>query len=285
MNLRPKAALAGFTPGDAFDNRNDAPRGFLGDAGKLPVLKKIFSLKAPENTTKATAPLGSGAYGIVCQTTNGVVKFDKSGSEARLYALLPTRLRNLSILPRNSRTGSLRLPPSWPLISCDLWNKKIWKKNRRVKISVIEREELSNLLDYETRTTRLTELGFSIVSTAVEDFQNRDPNDVRRAIYTGVLKWIKDNETLNLSQEQKNQLKHFGLCFLRFVKFGIIPRDMQARNMGQRADGSLVLRDLGVYIVLNDTLTKKRASVDAEKPRANVNGVVKRLRKLQEAPR
>lgn len=240
LKLRPRAATSGLSDKVVGKVRKDAPRGYIDDfPDNLNAAIDVHNLKHPEHTISSKQPLGiPGSYGAVFKSKHGVTKLDSSESEPRLYARLPLRLKNHPIIPKHTSTGSIRLPKSW--------NRG---KTKRTKLSTISREDLKDIPSGSTIADRLD----TLKAQTNQAMSDSEPHEERPAINSELSIWHKENQAhKTLTDSEKKHLKTFAGGFRRLVKYGIVPRDLHRLNLGQRKDGSIAIRDLGIYRVLRD---------------------------------
>lgn len=270
MRLRARAAFCGFrsTDGSNFA-RSDATSKRLSDPKLLLVATQIHNIKSPEAVVDSAKPLGApGSYGAVLKTKTGVVKFDRSYTEAQLYACLPSFLKKHPILPQDVKTGSIRIPLSFKRVH--------GKKPGRCKLSTISREDLAGLPYIPNVKERLLSI-YREMQAASANFDTRPANEVRQALKTVLVAWHKScQKSFELTASEKKNLRTFAGGLARLVRFGIIPSDLHNDNFGTRKDGSIVIRDAGIYYVLNDRIRKVPALPEVTKAK----GILKPLKRL-----
>lgn len=269
-----KASESGFNP------RHD-PYGYRKDAGSVKDMEafaKLHDAKHPEDKMKSKTRLGAGSYGSVFPTEKGIVKVDRGAHEAHLLKKLPERLKKHSVIPKNVKTGSVRVPPEWK----NEYGRD--PKAKRSKLTTISREDLKNI--HGPMAGHLDDLEHHVntVLSQGEDGGGRDINSVsghfrRRALRNVIGKWHQRAQAdPNLSAEHKKALKTYTGGLARLIHHGIVPHDLYSKNIGMRPDGSLVMRDLGVYKVLDDS---KRKHKDMFHSKRKVVPNVNKLKGLQ----
>jgi len=220
------------------------------------ITKAVYNLKNPENKLSKNMyqdekRLGTGSFGSVYKTDKGVVKFDTTKSEPKLYQHIKTsnRLKNLKILPKLDKLSNIRLP-------------------ERTRLTAISREDLDNLPS-DAMTDRIEVLQ-NIFDTHIDSKRFRTGPPPREEFYNALKVWHNRNKNTNsLNKLQRAKLKDFAGGLLRLIHHGIIPQDIKLANLGQRKDGSIVLRDLSLYHVLDDP-----------KKHQNIKNIIKRLKRF-----
>lgn len=272
MRLRARAFFCGFTPKDDHEPwaRPDSYKERLDDNNKLLAISMVYNEKNPEEAALSHEPLGCpGSYGAVLKTKTGVVKFDRSFTEAMLYACLPSYIKKHPILPKNVTTGSVRLPLSW--------GRTDGQKRGRVKLSTICREDLNSLSYNANVSDKLSEI-YGELHAQIRDYQVKSGNSIRDRIKEKLVGWHKKCQASSLlSSDEKKRLKRFAGGIARLVRFGIVPGDLHQGNYGLRADGSIVIRDAGIYYVLNDKIKPTVPPPEIKKPKV----ILKSLEKLR----
>lgn len=248
MKLRAKASHSGFDILVGHDwSRKDSPSGGMDQDYKIKHLRAFHNHRHPDNPIPDELPLGSGVYGMVMRTKNGVIKFDRSATEAKFYAKLPKYLLAHPIIAKSVKTGSVRVPKSW---------RRSWdtQEGQKLKLSTIQREDILHL-DHGSETARALGDINAEFNCAMGGWYNLTSSECRQMLYAIIRKWVSKNQTnFKLKDDEKKKLKQFAGGLMRLIRFGIVPRDMHDYNIGRRADGTFVLRDVGIYDVMNDTL-------------------------------
>lgn len=262
-----KASHSGFNPKeDPFVYRKD--KGHIRDSEAA---LKLYNSKNPDNPVKHdSGTLGQGSYGKVFPTKSGVVKMDQSAREAKLLKKLPERLKKHSVIPQGIKTGSMRLPPEW----ADSYGRGKNAHSRHAKITTISRENLKDVSDSRVNN-HLNSLEPKITGSLRDT--HGSPSDLRRGHLKATLSaWHKHVQSdPHLSSEHKKALKTYAGGMARLIHHGVVPHDLYSpKNMGMRPNGSIVMRDLGVYSVLDDK-TKKQEKFPA------VEKNVRKLRSLK----
>lgn len=257
-----KATDLGFDPKeDPYRSRRD--RGVIREPEEA---FKLHNQKHPENPIKpGSKQLGKGSYGQVFPSKSGVVKIDQSAREARLLKTLPDRLKKHSVIPQNVKVGSMRLPPSWkatkraPDFDDEDGNprKQVKTHSRRAKLTTISREDVKDIPSGKM-ADHLDDLENHINNSLHTTKEASTPYQ-RTHLKLTLHNWHKHVQSdPELETEHKKSLRKYAGGMARLIHHGIVPQDLYAhKNVGMRPDGSIVMRDLGIYKVLDDHKDKK----------------------------
>lgn len=196
--------------------------------------------------------LGCGMNGCVhASGTKGVIyKLDKGVGEAKLASLVmqDDELQRLSAIPKYQ----------------GIYNTGVTDNYTNLPLYAIKREDIGDA-DEEFRPVFANV--YDVFSGIMNHVYNKKPN--RDELITHVSDEVSKLQRFvekGYSEHISNAMRPVFDAFHALAKKGIAPCDLNLGNWGQRANGEIVMRDMGCYTMASDGPTESQTPPAATKP-------------------